>query len=117
MDDETLFELYHGLKGSRMKRGELTIPDFTDSDYQALYDILVEQLQPHFGSDFFSWFREQTVFHHRYRVAHGANFEINDPLFEKYPYELTVREQLVVLKFYLYRQYYSISRYKNEWEG
>lgn len=101
-------ELYDSLKGvSKMVQGELTIPDFTEEDYEDLYYTLLEELSEHIGDNYEFWYTKWARSFHKYKSRYRHTFDFLDPQYEK-PVEVqTIREQLSTIKFYLQKRAYS----------
>lgn len=102
---ELIADLYEGLKGTREKNGELTITGYQDEDYLELYQYLLDVLKDFFDGDYHSWYNKTTTQYIRFKKANARNY-LTYP-HERNIYEHTVREQLAVIKFFLYRRYYS----------
>ena len=100
--------LYESLKGTRMEQGQLSITGFeTEADYQELYYTLLEELAPVIHDNYPYWFNRQLAAYYRFNRAKSRSYQLFDPFQGRECEQMTVREQLVVLKFYLYRRYYS----------
>lgn len=109
-------ELYEQLKGSRMRGGLFWMDGFTDADYEALFEYLVEQFVADDldGGDFFIWLRDKSFryFHHRSQNKFFADAEY-DPLLSVRPEDMNTRQMLAVIKFAIYRKrYYHYKRKK-----
>lgn len=108
-------ELYSQLKGvSRVKDGELCITDFTDEDYENLYYTLLEMLSPFIGENYEYWYTQKARSYHKQRLAKAHTYDFYDPQFEKPVEAQTIREQLVVIKFFIQRRAYSKYPMKGE---
>lgn len=107
-----LKELYNSLKGTRATQGELTIPDFTEADYEELYYYLLGELAPYIGSNYEYWYTKTARSYHRYKARGRNTFDFYDPQYEKEVSSQTIREQLATIKYYLQRRAYS--RYPNK---
>lgn len=105
-------ELYESLKGTRCVQGELTIPDFSDAEYEELYYYLLEVLAPFIGSNYEYWYTKTARSYHRYKARGRNTFDFYDAQYEKEVSSQTVREQLATIKYYLQRRTYS--RYPNK---
>jgi hypothetical protein len=107
----TIEYLYESLKGkSRVINGELTIPGYTDEDYEGLYFALLEALAPltnNFGGDFRYWYAVKCRQYHTFKVSNRRTYHFYDPHVEIDPDYHTIRQRLAVLKFYIGRRRWS----------
>lgn len=104
----TIQEIYDQLKGnSRMIGGELTIPDFTEDDYEALFEVIVASLAEFIGDNYEFWYTKVARSFHRQKALSRHRHDFYDPQYEKPLAEQTTREQLATLKFYVTRRTYS----------
>lgn len=107
-----LDSIYDQLKGTRVRNNQLTIPDFTYEDYENLLELLLDLLQDKFNGDYYAWINRQAWSYKRFRTANRIHDEFYDPLTLKQPWDLSTREQLAILKYYLYR--YTYSHYRRD---
>jgi hypothetical protein len=102
-----LKEIYNDLKGTRVNQGELTIPNFTDPDYEELYYYLLETLAPYIGENYEFWYTKTARSYHKYKARGRRTFDFYDPQYEKSVGSQSIREQLATLKYYLQKRAYS----------
>ncbi|WP_067936741.1 hypothetical protein [Alicyclobacillus kakegawensis] len=102
----TLDELYESLKGCRSQNGELVIPDFTDADYEDLYYAILDSLKDEFGTNYPGWYKIWAYRYHRHRQNNSKTYEFADPPYDLPLEQQTIRNQLVVLKFFIGRRYW-----------
>jgi hypothetical protein len=100
-------ELYESLKGTRAIQGELTVPNFTDENYEDLYYYLLEELKEHIGSNYEYWYTKTARAFHKYKARGRNTFDFYDPQYEKPVESQTIREQLATIKFYCQKRAYS----------
>lgn len=101
-------EIYKSLKGnSRVIRGELTIPDYQDEDYENLYYFLLEALAQHIGQNYEWWYVKWARSYHRQKALSRHTVDFYDPQYEKPVEAQTIREQLATIKFFTTRRTYS----------
>jgi hypothetical protein len=104
----TIPEIYESLKGrSRVINGELTIPGFTDEDYEELYYTLLEMLAPYIGNNYEYWYTKWARAYHRQKALSRHTVDFYDPQYEKPVHDQTIREQLATIKFFVTRRTYS----------
>jgi hypothetical protein len=104
-------EIHDSLKGSKVNPdGALTIPGFRSQDYEELYDYLMEEvILPRMdGRDYFRWLHTKALAFYHYRLKRRF-YEPDepDPLSTTNPEDLSTRQQLSIIKFYVYRKRYS----------
>jgi len=91
-----------------MEQGQLSVRGFdSEADYEELYYTLLEELAPVIGENYPYWFNRQLAAYYRFNRAKSRSEYRFDPFQGRDCEQMTIREQLVVLKFYLYRRYYS----------
>lgn len=100
-------EIYESLKGTRVKQGELTIADFTDSMYEDLYYTLLEELAEHIGGNYEFWYTRIARSYHKYKQRSHKTYDYPDPQYEKALDSQTIREQLATIKYYCQKRAYS----------
>lgn len=99
-------ELYEQLANrSRQVQGELTIDGFEDADYEELYEQMLTIMAPYIGHNYDYWYGRACIQYHRYKERHSTRYDFYDPHMRPLS-EQTIREQLAVLKWKLYRWYY-----------
>lgn len=99
--------LYNQLKGTRITKGELTIADFTNEDYENLYYTLLEMLAPFIGENYEHWYVQKARSYHKYKQNSRKTFDFYDPQYEKPMEAQTIREQLATIKFFIQKRAYS----------
>ena len=97
-------ELYEQLKGTYTYKGQLQIEGFEYEDYETLYEVLLEQLAPFFKGDYYDWYDTVATQYKRYRKATNRRYDVKCPQSDLAVEEQTVREQLALMKFFLYRR-------------
>jgi hypothetical protein len=85
----------------------LTVPDFTDAEYEELYYTLLECLAPYIGENYEYWYTKVARSYHRYKARGRNTPDFYDPQYEKGVESQTVREQLATLKYYIQKRAYS----------
>lgn len=108
-------ELYTGLIGGRVKNHELAMPGFTEVDYEDLLLLIVESVEEHIGPDYYEFLARRARQYHRERAKKRTYEDFYDPLVERSPEELTVRQQLAILKHFIGRL--KFSRYLGKEKG
>lgn len=99
-------ELYLNLaNNSRQVQGELTIEGFDDEAYDELYETLLSIMAPYIGQNYEYWYSRACIQYHRYKERHNTRYDFYDPHLKPLEQQ-TIREQLAVLKWKLYRWYY-----------
>lgn len=100
-------ELYESLKGTRVKMGELSIPDFTDENYEDLYYYLLEELSPYMDGNYEYWYMSWAKKYYKEKLRKAHKYEFYCPQVEKDILSQTIREQLATIKYFLQRRAYS----------
>jgi hypothetical protein len=102
--------IYEGLLGARLKNGQLFIRGYADEDYEDLWTLIMEEvIAPALrrrGDDYFHFLGVWAVRYGKHR-ANARYFDGYDPLTANRPEELTTRQQLAILRHYIYRRYHS----------
>lgn len=106
---DQIAELYDSLLGSRLVDGQLVIPGYTEPDYEELWEYLMTELVIPLlrGRDYYYWLAAQAARYRKNRRLGEWERAYYDPLTQNRPEELTTRQQLAVIKFYLKRRRYS----------
>ncbi len=87
------------------------MPDFGEEE--SLYEDLLEEVLLDLASmgviktNYYEWLSARAHAYHDYRAVHRHRPMTYDPFLAKSPEEFTTREQLVLIKFYLYRRAHS----------
>lgn len=102
-------EIYESLKypNSKMVQGELTIEGFTPDMYEDLYYTILESLEPYIKGNYEEWYTKKARSHHKRKARSRNTFDFYDPQYEKHVWDQTIREQLVVLKFFCQHKVHS----------
>lgn len=103
--------VYESLKGTKIKHSRLTIRDFEPADYEELWNYLLEEVIGPIldGEDYYAWLQKKALAYLRFRCANRYyGEEVYDPLTACRPEDLDTRQQLAIIKFYLYRTSYSM---------
>lgn len=111
-----LKDLYENLKGTRVRQGELEIPDFTSEMYEELYYSLLEILAPYIGDNYEYWYTKTARSYHKYKARSRHSMDFYDPQYEKSVESQTIREQLATIKYYLQKRAYSRYPLKTDME-
>lgn len=107
---EVIAELYESLKGnSRMIQGQLTIEGFNDEDYENLWRLILEELRDAeiLTGDYEFFYRKWAGSYYQKFLRDRNSFYGYCPQYEKPLDGQTIREQLVVLKHFVQRRFYS----------
>ncbi|MCF8566998.1 hypothetical protein LLE49_19955 [Alicyclobacillus tolerans] len=84
--------------------GRFTVDDWTEETYEDFYDYLLDQLSIYIGDDYDSWYKRVALSYYRHRVASAVHNIMYIPQYDKPLEEQTTREQLVTLRYFIYRR-------------
>jgi hypothetical protein len=110
MREEIPSYIWDGLRGARLLNGKLEISGYYDEDYESLWEHIMETVVipvlTRRGYDYYHWLGIWAVRYGKYRNR-NRYFDGYDPLTANRPDELTTRQQLAIMKFYIMRRYHS----------
>ena len=114
MDEkEFIRALDEELKGTRTNRyGEFTVKEFEFEDYEELYRYLTENLKHYFDGDYWNWYGYQNGKYIKYRKRNTTSNEVYIPQQDKNIFDHSIREQLSVIRNFIYRK--AKARYQEE---
>lgn len=98
--------LYQQLKGQTHERqGGLHVKGFTsEEEYEDLYYYILEVLSPVIDGDYEYFYNVQARRYYRHKQRKNKTDYFYCPQVEKPFYAQTIREQLALLKWYIYRK-------------
>lgn len=91
----------------RIVDGQFTIKGWEYEDYENLYNELLQILKPFFDGDYYRFYAKWVYKYHNYRKKTNKKLEIYTVQMENPVEQHNVREQLSVLKHFLYRRTHS----------
>lgn len=115
-EENTIFvTLYESLKGSRMIGTELYLPDFGNQEslYVELLDEFLQILVAEnvIKGNYYEWLNQKADSFHKQRLRNRnrkfSQEDFYDPFLTKSPEDYTTREQLTLIKHYLYKRVWS----------
>ena len=115
-DLEILIDLDNQLKGqthTKSGTGELVVRGFeTEEEYEELYFYLLEKLKDFFDGDYYNWYTEQCRRYARFRRSNSARYDKVIPQESLRVEEHTIRQQLAVIRWYIYKRANSARYFK-----
>jgi hypothetical protein len=105
---EDYIDLYEVLKSSRIVKGEFTFKGWetndNSDDYEELFYSVCEILRSEIGDNYWNWYDKIVNRYIRYKENTNKNTSVYIPQKRFINEEHNVRQQLAVLKFYVYRK-------------
>jgi hypothetical protein len=101
-------DLYEVLKSSRILKGDFTFKGWpyeeNAEEYEELFYNILEVLKDEIGDNYYQWYDKIVNRYIKYKINTNKNDSVYIPQKRFINEEHTVRQQLSVLKFYVYRK-------------